>query len=75
MKLLTPFAFVAPTRTYLSFISEAFDVIKFSNNYMKKEIPYFEVRNTPNRWLPVSPNGDNDNATEQFKLGLVMDCS
>jgi hypothetical protein len=23
----------------------------------------------------VSPNGDNDNATEQFKLGLVMDCS
>lgn len=48
MKLLTPFALLTPARRYLSFISGAFDVITFNNNYVKEKkrfLEYFEVGN------------------------------
>lgn len=37
MKLVTPFTLLNARRRYLSFLSEAFDVIKFSNVYVKRE--------------------------------------
>lgn len=42
MKLLAPFVLLVLTRRYLSFVSGAFDVIKFSNYYVKGEKGFFE---------------------------------
>lgn len=58
MKLLTPFTWVRRGDN-LSFLNEAFYVIKFSNIYVKRRRffkEYFEVGECSNRWLLVFPS-------------------